>query len=186
MTAWWLGPLGLGGAELLQLFLHFTALSLLAIGGAITTAPDIQRFIVKEQGWLDAGEFAASIALAQSAPGPNVLFVAVIGFNVAGVAGALVAMLGCLLPSTTLTLGLGRFLQAWRGSRGMEAFTAGLAPTVLGLLMATAWILLQPSIALPATWGLVALSLAVMLGTRLAPLWLVGAGAVVGALGGMG
>ena len=75
-------------ADWIGLFTHFTALSLLAVGGVITTVPDMQRYLVHERGWIGDGEFTASVALAQAAPGPNVLFVAVLGWNVAGAAGA--------------------------------------------------------------------------------------------------
>ena len=84
------GPLALDAAVWWQLFSHFALLSLLAIGGAITTVPDMHRYIVGQHGWLDDAQFAGSIALAQAAPGPNVLFVAVIGFNVGGLAGVAV------------------------------------------------------------------------------------------------
>ena len=79
-------------------------LSLLAIGGAITTAPDMHRYVVDEHHWISDAQFSASIAIAQAAPGPNVLFVAVLGWNVAGPLGALATMAGTLLPSTALTL----------------------------------------------------------------------------------
>ena len=78
MTALLWGPLGLGAGDVAALFVHFLALSLLAIGGALTTAPDMQRYLVGERGWLGDAQFTGSIALAQAAPGPNVLFVAVI------------------------------------------------------------------------------------------------------------
>jgi hypothetical protein len=87
MQLWIFGSGLLTAGDWLSLFLHFMVLSLLAIGGAITTAPDMQRFIVRDQGWLTDAQFTASVALAQAAPGPNVLFVAVIGFNVGGLAG---------------------------------------------------------------------------------------------------
>jgi hypothetical protein len=74
----------LSGADLLGMFAHFLVLSLLAIGGAITTAPDMHRYVVDEHHWISDAQFSASIAIAQAAPGPNVLFVAVIGWNVAG------------------------------------------------------------------------------------------------------
>ena len=79
-------------------------LSLLAVGGAITTAPDMHRYIVGEHHWITDAQFSASIAIAQAAPGPNVLFVAVLGWNVAGPLGALATMVGILLPSTALSL----------------------------------------------------------------------------------
>ena len=77
---------------------HFLVLRLLAVGGAITTAPDMHRYVVDERDWLSDAQFTASIAIAQAAPGPNVLFVAVLGWNVAGPLGALATMAGMLLP----------------------------------------------------------------------------------------
>ena len=73
---------GLGAAELLQMLGHFMVLSMLAVGGAITTAPDMNRWLVQQQGWLTDAQFTASVALAQAAPGPNILFVALLGWNV--------------------------------------------------------------------------------------------------------
>src|SRR5678816_3316168 len=88
--------------------------------------------------------FSASIALAQAAPGPNVLFVAVIGWNVAGAPGALATMLGTLLPSTALTLFVSRWGARRRETRGVHAFTTGLTPLTIGLLVATGWLLVRP------------------------------------------
>jgi chromate transporter len=72
----------LAPADWIGLFTHFTALSLLAVGGVITTVPDMQRYLVADQHWLTDSQFTSSIALAQAAPGPNVLFVALMGWNV--------------------------------------------------------------------------------------------------------
>lgn len=174
-------------AQLLGLFGHFFMLSLLAIGGAITTVADMHRYIVVEHHWLSDAQFTASIAIAQGAPGPNVLFVAVLGWNVAGGWGALATMSGNLLPSTVLTLWATRWGMQRRETRGVRAFTAGLMPLTLGLLSATGWILAEPYVSNPAhRWGavaLVAISVAVMLRTRLSPIWLVALGATVGVLG---
>lgn len=179
----WLGPSPLSWAELGGLFLHFTLLSLLAIGGAITTAPDMQRYVVNQKGWISDGQFTDAVALAQAAPGPNVLFVAVVGFHVAGLAGAAAAMAGSLLPSTTLALWASGQLELRRSARGVQAFSAGLAPLTLGLLLATGWVLLAPH----RDQGLAPLLALVVVGTMLAwkisPLWLIALGAVVGGLG---
>jgi chromate transporter len=180
----WIGNGQLSGADWLALFTHFMTLSLLAIGGAITTVSDMQRFIVRDHGWLSDAQFTASVALAQAAPGPNVLFVAVIGFNVGGLAGVLATMTGTLLPSTTLVLTATRWGDRNRESRGLRAFTTGLAPLTIGLLLSTGWILLQPARAHPI--GMVALSVgtvALMLRTRLSPLWAICAGALAGVMG---
>jgi chromate transporter len=183
--------------ELMGLFGHFLLLSLLSIGGAITTAPDMHRYLVSEQHWLTDDQFTASIALAQAAPGPNVLFVAVVGWNVAGPAGALATMMGILLPSTTLALWATRWGAQRRETRGVQAFTSGMAPITLGLLLATGSVLAEPSLglgdrlpldlkalwqALPAA-GLIMVTVAVMLRTRLSPMWLIAIGAAAGSLG---
>lgn len=183
MSALLWGPLGLGAADWLQLFFHFLVLSLLAIGGAMTTAPDMQRYVVGERGWLSDAQFTASVALAQAAPGPNVLFVAVVGFNVGGLAGMAATMLGTLLPSTTLALSATRWGDKHRESRALRAFTAGLAPLTIGLLLATGWILLEPTRTLPGAAVLLAVTLWVMLLTRASPLWPIALGAAVGAAG---
>lgn len=180
-------PQSVGAADLAGLFGHFLVLSLLAIGGAIATAPDMHRYVVLERGWLDDGQFTASVALAQAAPGPNLLFVAVIGWNVAGAAGVLVTMTGILIPSTTLTLLASRWARERRHTRGVRAFVAGMAPLTVGLLMATGWVLAEPFLRDPQTrYAALALlggSVVATLRTRASPMLLIALGATAGALG---
>jgi len=183
----------------LNLFLYYLSLSLLAVGGAIATAPDMHRFLVERQGWLTDVQFNASIAIAQAAPGPNVLFIALLGWNVglnaggigpagwaSGALGLLLCMLGVMLPSTALTWLATRWGHRNRDRRGVRAFKQGMAPVVIGLLLATAWILTSAH-GNPATdwplWLLTAASTVLVWRTRLHLLWLLGAGAVLGALG---
>ena len=179
----WFGPDLLSKAELLHLFTHFMMLSLLAVGGAITTAPDMQRFLVRDQGWMSDAQFTASVALAQAAPGPNVLFVAVIGFNVAGLAGVLATMAGTLLPSTTLALAASRWGDRNQNSKLLRAVTGGLAPITIGLLLATCWILLEPTRTQWTSAVLVCITVGLMLCTRISPLWPMAAGAAAGLAG---
>ncbi|MDH5338497.1 MAG: chromate transporter [Rubrivivax sp.] len=177
------GSLGADPAALAALFGHFLLLSLLAVGGAISTVPDMHRFVVVERGWLDDLGLTESVALAQAAPGPNVLFVAVIGWNVGGLAGMLATMVGSLLPSATLAVAAHRYGERRRMSRAVRAFRAGMAPLALGLLLSTGWVLTEP---VRAQWGamlLVAGTVAVMWRTRISPLWPIAAGALAGALG---
>ncbi|WP_395699343.1 chromate transporter [Aquabacterium sp.] len=178
-----LGLHGLGWRELLQLTGHFMLLSMLAVGGAITTAPDMQRYLVQEHGWLGDADFTSSVAIAQAAPGPNILFVALVGLNVAGLAGLVATMAGIMLPSSVLAWGVGRLRRQHRDSLLLKAFTAGLTPLTLGLLASTGWVLLAPTRAHWGTWLLVALTVLVMVRTQLSPLWLIAAGAVAGMLG---
>jgi chromate transporter len=183
MSSLFFGVHGLEAGVLLALFLHFGMLSLLAIGGAITTAPDMQRYVVGQMGWLSDAQFTASVAIAQAAPGPNVLFVAVVGWNIAGLAGVAATLAGSLLPSTTLALSATRWGDVHRESRAMRAFTQGLAPLTLGLLLATGWILTEPVRDSVGAMGLVPVTVLLLVKTKLSPVWLVAGGAVFGALG---
>jgi chromate transporter len=171
------------GTQLLQLFTHFALLSLLAVGGAMTTAPDMHRFVVHQRAWLSEAEFSASVALAQAAPGPNVLFVAVIGFNVAGLTGALATLVGTLLPSTTLAMAVARWGRKNEQARSLRAFNTGMAPITIGLLLATGWLLLGPARGQAGALLLAASTVLVMLRTRISPVWLMAVGAGAGVLG---
>lgn len=184
LGAWILvGPSGTTPELWWQLFSHFAMLSLLAVGGAITTVPEMHRIIVSERGWLGEAVFSGSVALAQAAPGPNVLFVAVIGFNIAGLAGVVATLAGSLLPSTVLAIAAGRYGSANREARGVRAFTQGLAPITIGLLLSTGWVLTEPSRTRWATVPLVVATVVLMMKTRVSPVWPIALGAVAGILG---
>ena len=187
-------PLVFGASEWTQLFLHYLMLSLLSIGGAIGTAPDMHRFLVVQHHWLSDAQFNASIAIAQAAPGPNVLFVALLGWNVGmnaggmltGLLGALVCLTAIMLPSTLLTYWAAQWGYRNRTLRPVRAFKQGMAPLVVALMMATSWILTTTSAPTPDAWRLwllTAVSALIVWRTRLHLLWLLGAGALLGALG---
>ena len=164
------------------LFAHFLLLSLLSIGGAITVVPDMHRVLVEQTGLLSDAQFNASIAIAQAAPGPNVLFVAVMGYQAVGLAGAGALLLAILLPSSTLALIIARWGQARREWRAVQAFKAGMAPIVIALLLAAGWIL---SAQTPGWKHLLLTAAAALLiwRTRVHLLVLIAAGAVLGAMG---
>jgi chromate transporter len=189
-------------SDWLSLFNHFASLSLLAVGGAITAAPEMHRYLVDEAGWLSEAQFTSSIALAQAAPGPNILFVALMGFNVGMNAGAglgggwlsvalaclgvLLTMLGIMLPSSILTYTATRWAHQHRDKIGIRAFKSGMAPIVIALLLSMAWLLTlshkQPAQDWPL-YLLTAVTTLVVWRTKLHMLWLIGAGALLGALG---
>ena len=172
----------LGLAEWIQLLTHFLLLSILAIGGGIVVAPDMHRVLVSEMGLLDDAQFNASIAIAQAAPGPNVLFVAVMGYQAAGLLGAATTLIGIMLPSSMLSLAASRWGHARSDWRAVQAFKVGMAPITIALLLATGWILNAQA----PTVGSIALAVAaagLVWRTRIHLLWLIAAGGVVGALG---
>ncbi|MFO1222034.1 MAG: chromate transporter [Burkholderiaceae bacterium] len=178
-----LGLHGLTWGDLAQLAGHFAVLSLLAVGGAITLASEMQRYLVVEHGWIDALQFNASIAIAQSAPGPNILFVALLGWSTAGPLGMLATMAGIMVPSSIVTFAVGRLRHSRSDVLAVQAFSVGLAPLTIGLLVSTGWVLALPLMQQPLSMLLVAATIVFMLKTRLSPLWMIGLGAVVGALG---
>jgi chromate transporter len=188
----------LAWSDWLNLFGHFLLLSMMSIGGAISTSSEMHRFLVEQHHWLTQEQFNAAIALAQAAPGPNVLFVALMGWHVgmnagsvgAALFGVLVTMVGILTPSTIITYTAARWGHHNRDLRAVRAFKQGMAPVVIALLLSTAWIL-GSSASTSATadgagWRLPLLALAaglIIWRTRLHLLWLLAAGALLGAFG---
>jgi chromate transporter len=188
----------------ISLFLHFVSLSLLAVGGAITTAPDIHRYLVEEQHWLTHYQFTSSVAIAQGAPGPNVMFIALMGWNVgmnaaAGMTpepsttyavllallGVVVSMLGIIIPSATLTFFSTQWAHKNRDLIGVRAFKTGFAPLVMSLLIATGWLLTGSHDHYEQDWPmwvLTAVTTAIVWRTKTHLLVLLSAGAFLGAL----
>jgi chromate transporter len=181
-------------ADWMALFLQFAWLSLLGVGGAITSLADMHRFLVDQQHWITDAQFNSSVALAQAAPGPNILFVALMGWNVghntgsawAALFGALVPLVGIMLPSSTLAYFSAQWSHRNRDRRGVRAFKQGLAPIVVALLVATGWVLATASgrsLDHWPVWLLTGVATLLVWRTRLHLLWLLGAGGVLGALG---
>jgi chromate transporter len=173
------------------LFGQYLLMSLMSIGGAISTTAEMHRYLVEQHHWLTQAQFNESIALAQAAPGPNVLFVALMGWNVGLNAGSLAAALlgvavtmgGILLPSGVLCFVAARWGHRNRELRAVRAFKQGMAPVVIALLLAIAWILGSAGRDGGSDWPLwmlASISAAVFWRTRLHVLWVLGAGAVAG------
>jgi len=193
MSAQLAPQLVLGWHDWLGLFVHFLMLSLLSLGGAISTTADMQRYLVADKGWLSSAQFSESVALAQAAPGPNVLFVALMGWQVgmnsgsvaAAFGGMVTAMVGILLPSTIVTYQVAQWGHRNRELRAVRAFKAGMAPIVIGMLLATAWLLATAGAAGHSVplYLLAGTSCLLIWRTRLHILWLLGAGALLGMFG---
>ena len=181
-----------------ELFFQYLGLSLLSIGGAITTAPDMHRYLVEQQHWLTDAQFNASVAIAQAAPGPNVLFVALLGWNVglnaggvlSGLLGVCITMLGILIPSTTLTYVAAQWGHRNRQLRAVRAFKLGMAPVVVALLIATSWILATANNHADGSalqnwpgWLVTGITAIVVWRTGIHLLWLLVAGALLGGFG---
>lgn len=173
----------MGAVDLAAFGLHFALLSLMAIGGASSILPDMQRYLVEANQWLSATQFADAYALAQAAPGPNVMFVTLLGWQIAGWSGAITATLALVAPTFLLTLAVTR-LSANRPDAPLgRAIRGGLGPIAIGLTLSSGWILARSA---DHDWRgalLTLLTVALMLRTRLNPVWLILAGALAGMAG---
>jgi len=169
--------------DLVALFLHFLVLSFLAIGGTPTVLPDMHRYVVEVHHWMTSTQFAAVYALAQVAPGPNVMYITLIGWQVGGWAGAAATTLPLLVPASTLTLLAGHLHARHPHAVLGRAMRRGLTPITLGLMLASGWILTR---SVNHDWRgylLTLLTVVLVLRTRWNPLWLIAAGALAGMAG---
>jgi chromate transporter len=161
----------------------FGLMSLFAVGGANSAIPEMHRLAVDVQHWMNDKQFADVFAISQLAPGPNVLIVTLIGYSVAGVAGAVVATLSMCGPTAILAYYVSRLLQRSSHSRWPSIIQAALVPLSIGLMGASGLILALTS---DRTWiaGLITATAAVLaFATRLNPVWLLLAGGALGFAG---
>ena len=170
-------------SQLGALAIVFAQLSLLAFGGGTSILGEMQRQVVDVHHWMSAQDFAALYALAQAAPGPNMLITTLVGWRVAGVPGALVATAGLCGPSSVLTFVAVGMWYRFRNAAWRAKVQSGLVPVTAGLIMASAALLLRTTSASWDTAALTVVAVALFLFTRLHPLLVLGAAAALGALG---
>jgi chromate transporter len=127
--------------QLSALLVHFLSLSFFATGGALALASDMHRYVVDDHHYLTHEQFLASIALAQAAPGPNILFITIMGWQISGFAGAVVTTLGIIAPAMVIPFAVTRLGRSAAFGRLLEAFKRGLAPVAIGLMVSTTWLL---------------------------------------------
>jgi chromate transporter len=169
--------------DLGSLFFHFLALWFVAVGGPSAILPDIHRYVVDVQQLLTSAQFAEIYTLAQVAPGPNVMYVTLMGWHLAGWKGVAATTIPLVIPATTLTIFVGRLNERYPNAPFGRAVRRGLTPITIGLMFAGASILAR---AVNHDWrgyAITLLTVAVVLRKPLNPLWLLGAGALAGILG---
>ena len=168
---------------LLELFTEFALLSFVAFGGATALLPELYRVVVEQHHWMDATTFAHMYAIAQAAPGPNVLVVTLIGWQVAGLAGALVATLAMCLPMSVVVYLLFGHWDRFKGARWQRAVQLGVTPLAVGLIFSGATLVGQSAGLGWAGWGFVLAVAVFSTRTKFHPLWCIAAGAVLGLAG---
>jgi chromate transporter len=162
---------------------HFALLSLFAIGGANAAITEMYRIAVQLEGWLTDQQFSDLFAIAQVTPGPNVIITTLIGYQVAGVAGALVATVAMVGPTCVATYFITQIWDRFRGAPLQTAIQSGLVPVSIGLLAASAWILASANDSSWMAAGITLVAAATGYFSRVNPLWIF---AIAAALGGIG
>ena len=165
-----------------QLGVVFGQLSVLAVGGVASVLPEMQRQIVDVHRYMDRSTFAALFALAQAAPGPNMLVSTVVGWRVAGLPGALSATGGMIGPSSVLTYATVRLWHRFRERRWRRLVQAGLVPVTVGLVGAGAALLAASTTHGVVTAGITLLTASAIVLTRVHPLAMLAGGAILGAI----
>ena len=169
---------------LLKLVLLFASLSLVSVGGAPSILPELHRQVVDVFGWMNDRKFAETFALAQTAPGPNMMVVSLIGWRVAGLIGLLVSTLAIILPSSLLAFGFGRLYHRFADAHWFPTFKAGLPPVVLGLLAASGFVTATAAVH-NVLGGLLAIGAALYSGfSRRNPLWALAAAVAISVVAG--
>ena len=167
----------------IELFLEFVLLSAVAFGGATALLPEMHRVVVENHHWLDDATFTHLYAIAQAAPGPNVLVVTLIGWEVGGLAGALATTLAMCLPMSVLIYLLIDRWESFAGKRWQRAVSLGVAPLAVGLIFSGATLIAQAAAFGWAAWLLVGATLTANLRTKFHPLWFIAVGACLGLMG---
>ncbi len=168
---------------LAQLAVVYAQLSLLAFGGANAVLPDMQRQVVDVHHWMNAQQFAALFALAQAAPGPNMMVVSLVGWQVAGIWGALVTTAAIAVPASVLTFLVSGVWYRFKDAPWRKAAQMGLQPVTAGLIMASAALMIQST---AVDWTAVAVTVVTVclfIFTKLHPMLVLAGAAAAGAIG---
>ena len=166
---------------MLEIAFYFAVLSLISVGGIPAVMPEMQRLVVDVQQWMSAAEFTQVFAIAQAAPGPNVLVTALVGWKVVGIPGAFVALGAFCAPAAALAYYLGGFWDRMRDAPWRKTFQRALVPVTVGFITSGGWVVSTPhgldwrSLAIAGTAG------AVMYLSKVNPLWLLAGGGLAGA-----
>ena len=167
---------------IVHLVLTFGVLSLMSIGGANATIPEIHRQVVDQLHWMDDATFVSLTTIGQTAPGPNVLIVSMIGWHMAGLAGLLVATTAIVLPSSLLALGIGNLMTRYAGLAWIGQVRRALVPIALGLMLASGYVMAHAAYVGWLSLVLVIMATAAISLTRVSPPVLIFAGALIGVL----
>ena len=167
-------------AVLISLALLLTQLSVLAFGGGNTILPEMQREVVQVHHWMSAQEFSALFALAQAAPGPNMMIVPLVGWQVAGWAGLLVSSLAKFGPSSIITLIVMGGWKRYKDRPWRKIVQRGLVPVTVGLVVSSGLLIAKATAPNLSMAAVIAICTLLAVSKRFHPLWVLAVGAVLG------
>jgi chromate transporter len=170
-------------STLLRVAALFASLSLVSFGGGNAIIPQMHHDAVTVEGWMDDRTFADIFAISEAAPGPSSLIVTLIGLKAAGIPGALVAVIAMLVPSSILVFLATRGWERFRDSPWRIAAERGLAPISLGLIAASGVTIARASDHGPAAYAVTAVATVLLVWTKVNPLMVMAAAALLGILG---
>jgi chromate transporter len=169
--------------QLTSLAGHFALLSLFAIGGANSAVPEMHRLAVDVEHWMTERQFTDIFAIAQVTPGPNVIIVTLIGYHVAGLAGALVATVAMCGPTCVLAFYVGQIWERFKRARWRTVIQDALVPISIGLIAASAYVVASAVAHNFAAVAIISATAVVSYTSRLNPLWAFAAAAITGLAG---
>ncbi len=167
---------------LVELALYFGLLSLIAFGGLPSVVPEMQRYVVDVKGWASASDFIQLFAIAQAAPGPNILFASLVGWKVAGIPGALVALAAICAPAAVIAWWVADLWEKYRDAPWRVALQRAISPLVVGLILSGGYVLATPAAPDWRLWLIAGASAWAMVATKRNPLWILAAGGALGAI----
>ncbi len=168
--------------EIIALAALFAPLSLLSFGGGSSILAPIQAATVDQYGWLTRREFVDYFAISRASPGPGSMLVVLIGWKVAGWAGAIVSTVAIYLPASVLCFSAARIWNKYRGTAVHTALERGLVPIGTGLAVAGAVIVLRTSDAGLMGWLIAAAATTLLVWRNVFPLIVLAGGGVIYAM----
>jgi chromate transporter len=165
-----------------QLFLFFFKTGLLVFGSGLVIVPFLKTQVVDQYHWLTMQQFLDSVAIGMISPGPVVITATFVGYLLAGFTGAVAATVGIFSPPVLFVLLATPLLRRYRESRFIRAFIRGVSSAVVGVLVATTWLIAKSAVIDPVTFGIAAVALALILLTKLPDPAVIAAAGIVGLL----
>ncbi len=147
----------------------FLRVGTVTFGGGYVMVPQIETDVVQINKWMDHQTFADGVAFGQITPGPVLITATFIGYKVAGVIGAIMTTIAAFLPSFVMTMIAGASINRFRANFHVQAFLAGVAPAVVGMLAAAGVTMAKSGVSGPTGFGIATLSCLLMLRAKLNP-----------------